>query len=132
MFELSTEYILNDEKINVGKVYKIFGEITYGIKTDELEYLKKAIKNIETEYLSDIIVFDLMGLRRWDSLGIRAVIPSVLKLNEILAQKGRSLIGIIGDANSDLYAAMKDKHPDVSSENLPWYSNYDEFSKQNI
>ena len=132
MLQLNFKHILNDEKISIGKRYEISGEIRYGIKSDDLKPLFQIMENIDKEYLSEVIVFDLTQLTRWDSLGIRTIIPNILKLNEKLEKKGRSLIGIIGDENSDLYAAAKDKHPDISQENLPWYPSYDEFLRENI
>ena len=119
--------IFNKEKINIGKKYKIIGEIRYGIDENKMEELSSLLLDVEQNYLADVIVFDLIELQRWDSLGIRAFIPTLLELNKILAQKGRVLISIIGDINSDIYAAAKDKHPDISETSLPWYSCFDSF-----
>ena len=132
MLTLDSEHILSDEKINIGKVYKISGEIRYGIDSGNLEPLIQLMEKIKKEYLSDVIVFNLTELKRWDSLGVRVIIPIILKLNEKLEKKGRNPIGIIGNIDSDLYIAAKDKYPDISPANLPWYSSYDDFAKEHI
>ena len=132
MFTLGIEHILNDEKINIGKIYKISGEVRYGIDSNELKPLIQIMEKIKKEYLSDVIVFDLTELKRWDSLGVRVIIPIILELNKKLERKGRNQIAIIGNISSDLYIAAKDKYPDICSVKLPWYSSYDEFAKENI
>lgn len=130
MFKIETASILDKKSIKVGTRYKIIGEVRYGVREDEFKKLLDAMEVVKEKYLSEVILFDLTELKRWDSLGLRAVIPVVLKLNKSLLSKRRLLIGIIGDVESGLYIAMKGKHPEVTDADLPWYATYEEFLKR--
>ena len=129
MFQVSHSLLFDDKKISIGKKFKIVGEIRYGVEGGKFDDLLKVMEKIKVEYLSSVIIFDFSELKRWDSLGIRAVIPVILDLNEKLKLKGRTLIGVIGDKEADTYAAVKDKYPDMSDEIIPWHKNYDEAAK---
>lgn len=131
MFTLEPKDIRNESGINIGKRYEFIGEIKYGIDDKEIEKLSSRMTNIRQEALSDLIIFDFTKLKRWDSLGIRAVVPAVLEINKMLSQKGRTLLSVIGNIKADIYAAAKDKHPEISQDNFPWYDSFEDFSQAN-
>lgn len=130
MLKIDKKDIYNNDKISIGNRYIFTGEIKYGIEPKEVETVKSYINEIKDQFLTEVIVLDFSNLKRWDSLGIREVVPPIIELNEQLSKKGRTLIGIIGDRKSDIYAAAKDKHPDISEDVLPWFQSYEDFVKQ--
>ena len=129
MFQVSESLLFDDKKINIGKKFKIIGEIRYGVAGEKFDDLLKVMEKIKVEYLSNVIIFDFSELKRWDSLGIRAIVPIILDLNQKLKRKGRMLISVVGDKEADTYAAVKDKYPDISDEIIPWHKSYDEAIK---
>ena len=132
MFKVTIDNIFNDEDISVGKIYKITGEIRYGIKDEKIKELMSLVEQIENQSRSDVIVLDFTELQRWDSLGIRVVVPKILEINEHLIKKGRLPITVIGDSNSDLYSAMRDKYPDIPNSRFPWYDTFEDFVSMQI
>ena len=127
MLTINPIEIHDESNVRIGTRYKIAGELHYGIEEENIKEITSLLEKVEKDYLADVIAFDFIKLNHWDSLGIRAVVPSLLKLNEILTKKERVLIGIIGDIDSDIYAALKDKYPDISDDKLPWYPDVEKF-----
>ena len=128
MYNYNKIELKDSSGVSIGYVYKFSGEIVSGLQDLDIFKLKDISKAISEDSINQVILIDFRKLIRWDSLGITTLIPSILESNKKLKEKGRALIGIVGDESKDIYRALKDKYGDnVSEETLPWFESENSF-----
>ena len=131
MFEVEYVTIRDTDDVDIGTEIKLTGEIRRGLGSGDEQKLKSIKEEIENHIKKDVVAINLLGLSRWDSLGIFSILDSVVKtINPVLIKKGKTPISIIGRKKSDVFVATRDKYPDSGGNGLPWFTSLDEFIKE--
>lgn len=122
--------IINSKNISVGKKISAIGFLRRGAPAEEIVAVEKEIAKVKDWYLSELVILDFSQLEELDSIGIRNTIPHIITYNKELIKKGRFPISIIGNKDSDVFYAVKDKFPDENLDNvLPWYPSEEAYIK---
>jgi hypothetical protein len=115
--------------IEVGYILKLKDKIGLESDSKDFEQLIKAVAQLKNDYKSSVILVDTNELIRWDTYGLRAVIPTLLDINSDLASKGRPPVCIIGDTTRDIHNAVVERWADKAKQ-IPWVESEDAFRKK--
>jgi hypothetical protein len=130
MFKITYHDLIDVKGVNIGLEVRLEGELRYGISETQIEELEQVKRKILGRIMSDVIVINVLNLKRWDSLGINSLLaPFATKINEDLISKGRIPVSIVGDRKSDVFNAAKDKFIENGTDILPWFDSLETFVK---
>ncbi|HAB50995.1 MAG: hypothetical protein A2381_12305 [Bdellovibrionales bacterium RIFOXYB1_FULL_37_110] len=128
MVNAEVQNIVNSKQIPVGKKIIVTGYFRRGAPSSEIVAVEKEFSRVRSWYLDELVLIDFTKLQELDSIGIRNTIPLIITFNKELIKKKRFPISIIGNINSDIYNAVKDKFSDENLTTLlPWYENEEKY-----
>lgn len=120
--------ISNSVGINIGFEIVLHGELIFGSTEKELEEAKRLSSEIVQLSDTEVVAINLLDFDEWHSVGVVAIVGSVLDLNKKLLSEKRVPVSFIGDRAKDYFDAVKDKFlEDNDTDRLPWFQSLQDF-----
>ncbi|AGH96625.1 hypothetical protein [Pseudobdellovibrio exovorus] len=120
--------LINSRGIRIGYIYKFTGKVGYVTETKDFELFQTDFDKIKEESKAgEVVVLDVTSLIRWDTLSLKVIFPVIVALNKELKNKGKPLIGVIGNRSGDVFDASWERHKESGTEVVPWFQTLQEY-----
>jgi hypothetical protein len=118
--------ILKKNNVEIGYILSLAGKVGLETPSDSLAELNTLVGGLKRDFTGAVIVLDTSNLVRWDTYGMKIIIPPILEVNKSLRSLGRPPISIIGDADRDIFSAVRERWA-RQAEDIPWFLTVEKF-----